>query len=543
MRIVEILQHLNQQNKIDEVENAEIINYHLSCLAENEHQLSVASKGVKLESLHDKILSEAYMKIKENVIATVIDKREVRALADIHQVYAAFFEEGNSNSQVMNRPLGSHGLLNKLLRDLPVLTKTVYGKPLRTFVHLSDLSFEEIFTTGYGEKLDLISQIKRVAFEIRKKVKENEKHELPKRNLTPLDIIEGECVIPEELTVLMECIMKGPRSLNSSSKDIKVQSICSSIIYTMTDGSVKPSMSLLAGLALKTLTGSRKVINVMSRMGFCPNYSLIAAIETELAYGNNQKKQLLPYGLVPNPHLNTNVAFDNYDRFVETCSGKDTLHDTVGIVIQNECPEANTIANDAGTSRGGEIDTVDDTGGRRRKYYSNFDSSIDVYARRNQNVVIPVLGMGMETGWEVPENWQAAMNSNHVWLLHHVFNTNCKRWFTYHSERCLDRNPQQLIGYLPNLNASPTSDSVVLKTLQMAQEIAMECHQQNIVVTYDLAIASKAWKIQADMSPNFDNIFINLGAFHIQMSMFKVCIQWNIQLNKVIKEKLLEKLL
>ena len=28
------------------------------------------------------------------------------------------------------------------------------------------------------------------------------------------------------------------------------------------------------------------------------------------------------------------LAFDNYDRFTETLSGKDTLHDTVGIAYQ-----------------------------------------------------------------------------------------------------------------------------------------------------------------------------------------------------------------
>jgi len=35
----------------------------------------------------------------------------------------------------------------------------------------------------------------------------------------------------------------------------------------------------------------------------------------------------------------TGVAFDNFDRFVETSSGKDTLHDTVGIIYQNDPEE------------------------------------------------------------------------------------------------------------------------------------------------------------------------------------------------------------
>lgn len=37
-------------------------------------------------------------------------------------------------------------------------------------------------------------------------------------------------------------------------------------------------------------------------------------------------------------NLSTGVAFDNFDRFVETKTGKDTLHDTVGIIYQNIDP-------------------------------------------------------------------------------------------------------------------------------------------------------------------------------------------------------------
>ena len=34
------------------------------------------------------------------------------------------------------------------------------------------------------------------------------------------------------------------------------------------------------------------------------------------------------------PKCGTGVAWDNFDRFVETVSGKDTVHDTVGIAYQ-----------------------------------------------------------------------------------------------------------------------------------------------------------------------------------------------------------------
>lgn len=39
-------------------------------------------------------------------------------------------------------------------------------------------------------------------------------------------------------------------------------------------------------------------------------------------------------------------------------------------------------------------------------------------------------------------------------------------------------------------------------------------------MTYDLAIAKVAMQIQTEESPKFDNVFVNLGGFHIEMALF-----------------------
>ena len=47
-----------------------------------------------------------------------------------------------------------------------------------------------------------------------------------------------------------------------------------------------------------------------------------------------------------NPNLNTENVFGNYDRYLETLTGKNTLHDTVGIVYQDVFePDAENGAN------------------------------------------------------------------------------------------------------------------------------------------------------------------------------------------------------
>ena len=49
-----------------------------------------------------------------------------------------------------------------------------------------------------------------------------------------------------------------------------------------------------------------------------------------------------------------------------------------------------------------------------------------------------------------------------------------------------------------------------------------ESGKPQMSVTYDLAIAKMAMEIQKEETPTYDDIFIGLGAFHIELSFFKV---------------------
>jgi hypothetical protein len=63
--------------------------------------------------------------------------------------------------------------------------------------------------------------------------------------------------------------------------------------------------------------------------------------------------------------------------------------------------------------------------------------------------------------------------------------------------------------------------SAVVVTLNMSKRIAEDCEYKYISVTYDLAIANIAHTIQSEESPKFDNLFIQLFSFHIELSFFK----------------------
>ena len=80
----------------------------------------------------------------------------------------------------------------------------------------------------------------------------------------------------------------------------------------------------------------------------------------------------------------------------------------------------------------------------------------------------------------------------------------------------------KMMHKLPQINLFPTSTVVVRETLKRVQLMAAECNMTSISVTYDLEFEKIAFEMQTDKRHQYDNIFIALGAFHIEQSLFGV---------------------
>lgn len=83
-------------------------------------------------------------------------------------------------------------------------------------------------------------------------------------------------------------------------------------------------------MTLKHLTSSFKVIHIFNKYGYCCISLVLQETETENDLFINDQKNVCP-GVIKNPDLFTTAAFDNFDRYVETTSNKDSLHNTVSI--------------------------------------------------------------------------------------------------------------------------------------------------------------------------------------------------------------------
>ena len=75
-------------------------------------------------------------------------------------------------------------------------------------------------------------------------------------------------------------------------------------------------------------------------------------------------------------------------------------------------------------------------------------------------------------------------------MMNVALNKSTPMWAGWNSLITEDPLPQQQIGYMENINLSPTRLDVVKETLKQLQRVANECGEPYVVVTYDLAIAN-----------------------------------------------------
>ena len=145
-------------------------------------------------------------------------------------------------------------------------------------------------------------------------------------------IFKGKVEVPDLVQNFFKYLIGGSdsRKWGLESRKRRIKSISQDIVFSTTSGIKNLSKHSQIGLAIKSLTGSRKVVKILNRMGNCVSYSAVEELETELSFEANKNNKETPFEMKTTPEFKTGIACDNFDRFVEIKSGKDILHDTVG---------------------------------------------------------------------------------------------------------------------------------------------------------------------------------------------------------------------
>ena len=247
----------------------------------------------------------------------------------IHEIGGEEFIDSCPTTQKLVEKLEKHYSAN-----VHIIKSSAKGTPL--IMYNSEMSLEEAIK-DQSLKLkrnDENAKVRDVAFLIRKAIMSAETKKLTDK-ITLQGLSEGEVDVPNILNKFLEYLIGGPDSRRvHTRKQRRILSIGQDIVFSATSGQKKPKKHLQLGLAMKSLTGSRKVVELLNKMGHCVSYHTTEELETEMTFEANKFDANIPFGMSLAANLGTGVAWDNYDRFVETQSGKDTLHDTVGIAYQ-----------------------------------------------------------------------------------------------------------------------------------------------------------------------------------------------------------------
>ena len=67
------------------------------------------------------------------------------------------------------------------------------------------------------------------------------------------------------------------------------------------------------GVGIKSLTGSREIVDLLNRLGHSVSYHVTEGIKIEIASTLTKTDRLLPDMLLQQAGLCTGLAFDNYD--------------------------------------------------------------------------------------------------------------------------------------------------------------------------------------------------------------------------------------
>lgn len=321
-------------------------------------------------------------------------------------------------------------------------------------------------------------------------------------------VMSGQGNIPKELLDFFHVLYTGSSSTQDDRVERLVNSVSDDVVFVTTRGRTKPSKHLSLGLSLKSLTGSRKVIEIINRLGHCVSYHTVEELETDLATNITNRGSSTPDGIYQQAGLSTGLAWDNYDEQNETLSGSNTLHDTVGICYQN-IPTAKENSDQTE-----QVNVPHMTKASKRVLHLK-ETSLEPYRKKPKITVFQYAAKYLPR----PIHITSIERRDMLWMMLMKLG-DVPMWPGWNAKVTEDVLPLQQISYMDNLNLPPTRLDVIAETLRISQRVASECGDQYIVVHYDLAVAKPAMQIQAADSPTFDNIFICFGPFHIEMAYF-----------------------
>ena len=319
----------------------------------------------------------------------------------------------------------------------------------------------------------------------------------------PCNIDEEYSKVPTALLDFFELLLSG--NTNDLSGRVKrlAHSYACDCIYGVSVGKHKTAKHILLPWAVKSLTGNVELVKILNRFGHGISYSQMEELDTALCLQKleeeDEKGISLPSNI--NPGIPTVLAYDNIDRNEETLTGEGTSHRINGIAIQEKILGAPLPQ-------------------EKRKVQKAKQRSIPF-----NPVVLPPYNAGDKTSPPVIKAVDVefcnvakeAWSKNMIWSLARQIDDTSQSVSSWTGFNILTRDKvevsQNVIGYMPTINAPATQMSTVFEILNQILKIIEVLGLQEISCVLDQALYAKAaeiiWK-----HDKFQPIVLRMGAFH-----------------------------
>lgn len=454
------------------------------------------------------IHAETFESISAFITTEVIENGQAILATSLLSMYKAeYIGNGGKNEDI--RSYGSQALMRKVQdKFAKKISIVLFNHHKGNFLYSSALSESAARSSLLNDKDERQSTLRNAALHLRKEILQMAKWETPyPTSVETLKTCSPD--LPDDLMLFFRTLLCGLRkpNANNDSVDRKAMAMSSDAAYNVSRGAVRPWKQTVLGLGIGTLTGSKLILRILNRMGYSLSYDEVKALETEFAYTTDETDHYAPDGIKLKPDLGTGLAWDNYDVNMETLDGKDTLHATVGICYQN--------TTDGDKNRYQELAT---RSGRNRRQFDGQEREIatmhQLLSRARFHVPAP----------DQPTENAAIMTLTQrmvdfYWLQLSQQLTQ-PLFVGFFSQFVQDNLPKHKICYMDPIPASPTKNNVVKETMKRTMNVACETNQEYAVVTYDLAVALKAYSIQFLEAPIFDRLLIMLGNFHLELAFY-----------------------
>jgi len=301
---------------------------------------------------------------------------------------------------------------------------------------------------------------------------------------------------------------------DSEKKQRIASSIAQDICKAATNGQWMMPKHLLLGMSLRHLTGSAEVVSILNRLGHCTLYSRLLELETAICKSIDDKEGTIPSTIDPSKNVVTHLCWDNFDLREETPSGAGTTHTAHGIIIQ----EVSDV-NDGTTNVSNAHHDVPKT--KRRSIQCILEDYEPCFAKEKVEPNITIT----KTTVEKTQAEFKARSSDVLWFICRAIipgpdSQIVPPWAGWVSKTGTSEksSQQSTVDYMAPIFAPVTENSTVQHILKVSQQASREVHQQYTVVTFDLAVAKKAYALVWQNPEIFSDVIVQMGSFHLLCS-------------------------